>query len=281
MAEQKPIISIDHVSMRFNLSKEKHESLKEYFVALLHGGVRFDEFFALSDVSFDIMPGDFYGLIGLNGSGKSTLSKVISGHPAYRVDSGSVTLNGKDLLSLDASARANEGFFVSMQYPIEIPGVLNVEFLRMAVDSKRAYLGQKKISDAEFSDKLNASMKLLEMDERYRERGLNDGFSGGEKKRNEIFQMAMLEPKLAILDETDSGLDVDAMRIVADGVNKMHTAETSAIVITHYERLLDMIKPDVVHVLYKGRIVKTAGPELAKEIEQRGYDWIKAELEEE
>ena len=228
----------------------------------------------LNGVDLEVKPGEIHAIMGVNGSGKSTLSKVISGHPAYRVDSGSVTLNGKDLLSLDASARANEGFFVSMQYPIEIPGVLNIEFLRMAVDSKRAYLGQGKISDAEFTDRLNASMKLLEMDERYRERGLNDGFSGGEKKRNEILQMAMLEPAVSFLDETDSGLDIDALRIVANGINHIMNPSRSVILVTHYERLLDYVKPNFVHVLAKGKIILSGGPELAKKLEKEGYEWI-------
>src|SRR5574344_1916212 len=228
----------------------------------------------LKGIDLEVKPGEIHAIMGVNGSGKSTLSKVISGHPAYRVDGGSVTLNGKELLSLDASARANEGFFVSMQYPIEIPGVLNIEFLRMAVDSKRAYLGQEKISDAEFTDKLNASMKLLEMDERYRERVLNDGFSGGEKKRNEILQMAMLEPAVAFLDETDSELDNDALRIVANGIKHIMHPPRSGILVTHYERLPDYVKPDFVHVLAKGKIILTGGPELAKKLEKEGYEWI-------
>ena len=214
----------------------------------------------LRGINLTINDGEIHAIMGPNGSGKSTLSAVLTGNPLYEVTEGEAWFNGKNILEMKPEDRAHEGLFLSFQYPVEIPGVSMTNFLKAAVNEKR---------------------KIVELDSKFTRRSVNEGFSGGEKKRNEIFQMAMLEPKLAILDETDSGLDVDAMRIVADGVNKMHTPETSAIVITHYERLLDMIKPDVVHVLYKGRIVKTAGPELAKEIEQRGYDWIKAELEEE
>lgn len=231
----------------------------------------------LKGINLDVKPGEIHAIMGVNGSGKSTLAKVVSGHPAYKVDSGSVMLDGKDFLALDPSERANEGFFVSMQYPIEIPGVSNVEFLRMAVDSKRAYLKQEKISDEEFQKRLDLSMELLEMDERYRVRGLNDGFSGGEKKRNEILQMAMLLPKVSFLDETDSGLDIDALRIVSNGINHIMDNTRSVILVTHYERLLDYVKPNFVHVLQKGRIVLTGGPELAKKLEKEGYDWIREE----
>jgi Fe-S cluster assembly ATP-binding protein len=228
----------------------------------------------LKGINLEVKPGEIHAIMGLNGSGKSTLSKVISGHPAYRVDSGSVTLHGKDLLSMDVNARANEGFFISMQYPIEIPGVPNVDFLRMAMDSKRAYLSQEKISDSDFQNLLNFNMKLLEMDERYRERGLNDGFSGGEKKRNEILQMAMLQPAISFLDETDSGLDIDALRIVANGINHIMNPSRAIILVTHYQRLLDYVKPHFVHVLHRGKIVLSGGPELALKLEEQGYDWI-------
>jgi len=231
----------------------------------------------LKGINLEVKPGEIHAIMGLNGSGKSTLSKVISGHPAYHVDEGSVFLNGKDLLSMDVSARANEGFFISMQYPIEIPGVPNVEFLRMAMDSQRAYRKEPKISDEEFQTRLNSSMKLLEMDERYRERGLNDGFSGGEKKRNEILQMAMLEPRISFLDETDSGLDIDALRIVANGINHIMNASRAVILVTHYQRLLDYVKPHFVHVLHRGKIVLSGGPELALKLEELGYDWITEE----
>lgn len=216
--------------------------------------------------------------MGPNGSGKSTLSNVLVGHPAYEVTKGSVTFDGKDLLAMSAEDRSHEGLFLSFQYPVEIPGVSMVNFMRAAVNEKRKYEGLAPLTASEFLKLMREKRAVVELDNKLANRSVNEGFSGGEKKRNEIFQMAMLEPKLSILDETDSGLDIDALRIVAEGVNKLKTPETSCIVITHYQRLLDYIKPDIVHVLYKGRIVKTAGPELALELEKRGYDWIKAEL---
>ena len=243
----------------------------------LHASIEGKEI--LKGVNLTVRPGEVHAIMGPNGSGKSTLSSVLTGNPAYTVTGGSVEFYGKDLLALPPENRSHEGLFLSFQYPVEIPGVSMVNFMRAALNAKRKYFGQEPLSASEFLKLMREKRAIVELDNKLASRSVNEGFSGGEKKRNEIFQMAMLEPKLSILDETDSGLDVDAMRIVADGVNKMHTPETSAIVITHYERLLDMIKPNVVHVLYKGRIVKTAGPELAKEIEQRGYDWIKAEVE--
>ena len=234
----------------------------------------------LRGINLTINDGEIHAIMGPNGSGKSTLSAVLTGNPLYEVTGGEAWFNGKNILEMKPEDRAHEGLFLSFQYPVEIPGVSMTNFLKAAVNEKRKYQGLPELKAGEFLKLMNEKRKIVELDSKFTRRSVNEGFSGGEKKRNEIFQMAMLEPKLAILDETDSGLDVDAMRIVADGVNKMHTPETSAIVITHYERLLDMIKPAVVHVLYKGRIVKTAGPELAKEIEQRGYDWIKAEVEE-
>ena len=206
---------------------------------------------------------------------KSTLSAVLTGNPLYTVTDGSAVFNGKDLLEMGPDERANEGIFLSFQYPVEIPGVSMTNFMKAAVNAKRKYQGLDPLKAADFMKLMREKRDLVGLDSKLSHRSVNEGFSGGEKKRNEIFQMAMLQPKLSILDETDSGLDVDAMRIVAEGVNKMHTAETSTIVITHYDRLLDMIKPSVVHILYKGRIVKTGGPELAREIEKRGYDWIK------
>lgn len=235
----------------------------------------------LRGLDLTINDGETHAIMGPNGAGKSTLSAVLVGNPLYEVTAGEAIFNGKDLLKMKPEDRAHEGLFLSFQYPVEIPGVSMTNFLRAAIAEKRKYEGKEPLSAGDFLKLMREKRKLVELDSKLANRSVNEGFSGGEKKRNEIFQMAMLEPKLSILDETDSGLDVDAMRIVAEGVNKMHTAETSTIVITHYERLLDMIRPDVVHVLYKGRIVKTAGPELAKEIEQRGYDWIKAEIGEE
>ena len=232
----------------------------------------------LKGINLTVKTGEVHALMGPNGSGKSTLSNVLVGHPAYEVTKGSVTFNGKDLLALSPEDRSHEGLFLSFQYPVEIPGVSMVNFMRTAVNEKRKYLGLEPLSASEFLKLMREKRAVVELDNKLANRSVNEGFSGGEKKRNEIFQMAMLEPKLSILDETDSGLDIDALRIVAEGVNKLKTPETSCIVITHYQRLLDYIKPDIVHVLYKGRIVKTAGPELALELEERGYDWIKAEL---
>ncbi len=232
----------------------------------------------LKGINLTVKTGEVHAIMGPNGSGKSTLSNVLVGHPAYEVTKGSVTFNGKDLLALSPEDRSHEGLFLSFQYPVEIPGVSMVNFMRTAVNEKRKYLGLEPLSASEFLKLMREKRAVVELDNKLANRSVNEGFSGGEKKRNEIFQMAMLEPKLSILDETDSGLDIDALRIVAEGVNKLKTPETSCIVITHYQRLLDYIKPDIVHVLYKGRIVKTAGPELALELEERGYDWIKTEL---
>ena len=217
--------------------------------------------------------------MGPNGSGKSTLSAVLTGHPAYTVTAGTVTLDGRDLLALSPEDRAHEGLFLSFQYPVEIPGVSMVNFMRAALNEKRKYHGQEPLNAAQFLKLMREKRAIVELDNKLASRAVNEGFSGGEKKRNEIFQMAMLEPRLAILDETDSGLDIDALRVVARGVNKLKSEENATIVITHYQRLLDYIKPDVVHVLYKGRIVRTGGPELALELEDRGYDWIKDEFE--
>lgn len=233
----------------------------------------------LRGINLVIKDGETHAIMGPNGSGKSTLSAVLVGNPLYEVTEGEVWFNGKNLLEMKPEERAHEGLFLSFQYPVEIPGVSMTNFMRAAINEKRKFQGLDPLNAAEFIKLMREKRKIVELDSKLSNRSVNEGFSGGEKKRNEIFQMAMLEPKLAILDETDSGLDVDAMRIVAEGVNKLRTTENSRIVITHYERLLDMIKPDVVHVLYQGKIVKTAGPELAKEIEVRGYDWIKAEAD--
>ena len=233
----------------------------------------------LKGIDLVVGDGEIHAIMGPNGSGKSTLSAVLTGNPLYTVTAGEAGFNGKDLLAMKPEERACEGLFLSFQYPVEIPGVSMTNFMRAAVNAKRAYQGLEPLNAADFIKLMREKRKVVALDNKLSQRSVNEGFSGGEKKRNEIFQMAMLEPKLSILDETDSGLDVDAMRIVAEGVNQLQTPETAAIVITHYERLLDMIKPNVIHVLYQGRIVKTAGPELAKEIEQKGYDWIKAEAE--
>ena len=232
----------------------------------------------LKGINLTIKDGETHAIMGPNGSGKSTLSAVLVGNPMFEVTDGTAVFNGKDLLEMKPEDRANEGIFLSFQYPVEIPGVSMTNFMRTAINEKRKYQGLEPMSAADFIKLMKEKRQIVELDAKLSQRSVNEGFSGGEKKRNEIFQMAMLEPKLSILDETDSGLDVDALRIVAEGVNKSKSPSTSTIVITHYDRLLDIIRPDVIHVLYKGRIVKTAGPELAKEIEARGYDWIKEEV---
>jgi len=231
----------------------------------------------LKGVSISVKPGEIHAIMGPNGSGKSTFSKVAAGHPDYEVTGGSISLDGKDLLDMDPQERALAGLFIGFQYPVEIPGVNNAEFLRMALNAKRKAEGLQDIGDTEFETLLHDKMALLEMEDKYRLRGLNDGFSGGEKKRNEILQLAMLNPRLAILDETDSGLDIDALRIVANGINRVMDKNKAVVLITHYQRLLDFVKPDFVHVLRHGKILKSGGPELALELEEKGYDWIPAE----
>ena len=232
----------------------------------------------LKGINLTIGDGEVHAIMGPNGSGKSTLSAVLVGNPLYEVTEGEAWYNGKNLLEMKPEDRAHEGLFLSFQYPVEIPGVSMTNFMKAAINEKRKYQGLEPLTAGEFIKLMKAKREIVQLDSKLANRSVNEGFSGGEKKRNEIFQMAMLEPTLSILDEPDSGLDVDAMRIVAEGVNKLHTEKTSTIVITHYERLLDMIKPSVIHVLWNGKIVKTAGPELAKEIETRGYDWIKQEV---
>ena len=232
----------------------------------------------LKGINLQVREGEIHAIMGPNGSGKSTLSAVLAGHPAYKVTSGSVSFNGKDLLSMLPEQRSCEGLFLSFQYPVEIPGVSMVNFMRAAVNEHRKFKGEEPLSAGAFLKLMRDKKEIVELDNKLANRSVNEGFSGGEKKRNEIFQMAMLQPRLAILDETDSGLDIDALKVVAHGVNQLKTPENAAIVITHYQRLLDYIVPDVVHVLYKGRIVKTAGRGLALELEEKGYDWIKQEV---
>ncbi len=234
----------------------------------------------LKGVNLTIGDGEIHALMGPNGSGKSTLSNVIVGNPQYTVTAGEIVFNGKDLLSMKPENRSHEGIFMSFQQPVEIPGVSMVNFLRAALDAKRKYWGEEPLNSAEFLKMMREKRKLVEMDASLTKRSVNEGFSGGEKKRNEIFQMAMLEPKLAILDETDSGLDVDALRIVADGFRTLRNAEMSAIVITHYQKMLDYLQPNVIHVMMNGRVVRTGGPELADRIEQEGFDWLKEETKE-
>ena len=233
----------------------------------------------LKGINLTVKPGEVHAIMGPNGSGKSTLASVLAGNPAFTVTGGTVTFYGKDLLAMSPEDRSHEGLFLSFQYPVEIPGVSMVNFMRAAINEKRKYYGQEPLSASDFLKLMREKRAIVELDNKLASRSVNEGFSGGEKKRNEIFQMAMLEPRLSILDETDSGLDIDALRTVAGGVNKLKTDNNATIVITHYQRLLDYIKPDLVHVLYKGRIVKTGGPELALVLEDKGYDWIKQEFD--
>lgn len=241
---------------------------------------RIEEKEILKGINLAIKPGEIHAIMGPNGSGKSTLASVLAGRADYEVTGGSALFLGKDLLGLSPEERAREGLFLAFQYPVEIPGVSTTNFIKSAVNEKRKYLGQEPLDAAQFLRTMKERMKLVEIDQSLLSRSLNEGFSGGEKKRNEIFQMAMLEPKLAILDETDSGLDIDALRIVANGVNQLRTKYNAFLIVTHYQRLLDYIVPDFVHVLYNGRIVKSGTKELAFELEEKGYDFIKAEVNE-
>jgi len=231
----------------------------------------------LRGVSLSVKRGEVHAIMGPNGSGKSTLAKVLAGHPSYDVTGGEVLFDGKNLLELEPDERAREGVFLAFQYPVEIPGVSNAQFLRLAYNEKRKHLGEEELDPLEFKDLLAERAKIVEMDAGLMSRSVNEGFSGGEKKRNEILQMAVLEPKLAVLDETDSGLDIDALRIVSEGVNKLRNSDNAIILVTHYQRLLNYIVPDHVHVLYKGRIVRSGGKELALALEEKGYDWLKDE----
>lgn len=238
---------------------------------------RVEEKEILRGINLEIGPGEVHAIMGPNGSGKSTLSSVIAGREDYEVTGGAIDFEGEDLLDLDPEERAHKGIFLSFQYPVEIPGVTVSNFIKTAINESRKGRGEEAMEAREMLAKMREKTALLEMDKSYLSRSLNEGFSGGEKKRNEIFQMAMLEPKLAILDETDSGLDIDALRIVANGVNKLRSEDNAVVVITHYQRLLDYIEPDFVHVLYNGKIVKSGDKNLALELEAKGYDWIKAE----
>ena len=241
---------------------------------------RIEEKEILKGINLDIKPGEIHAIMGPNGSGKSTLASVLAGRADYEVTAGSVDFLGKDLLDMSPEDRAKEGLFLAFQYPVEIPGVSTTNFIKSAVNEKRKYNNQEPLDAAQFLRIMKEKMKLVEIDQSLLSRSLNEGFSGGEKKRNEIFQMAMLEPKLAILDETDSGLDIDALRIVANGVNTLRSKDNAFLIVTHYQRLLDYIVPDFVHVLYNGRIVKSGTKELAFELEEKGYDFIKAEVNE-
>lgn len=233
----------------------------------------------LKGINLEVKPGEVHAIMGPNGSGKSTLASVLAGREDYEITGGSVTFMGNDLLDMAPEERAREGIFLAFQYPVEIPGVSTTNFLKTAVNEVRKHRGQDPLDAVNFLKLMKEKMKLVEIDQALLSRSLNEGFSGGEKKRNEVFQMAMLEPRLAVLDETDSGLDIDALRIVANGVNQLKNKDNATIVVTHYQRLLDYIVPDFVHVLYNGRIVKSGSKELALELEEKGYDWVKAEAD--
>jgi len=230
----------------------------------------------LKGLNLQINTGEVHAIMGPNGSGKSTLAKVLAGHPSYEITKGEVIYEGKNLLELEPDERAREGIFMAFQYPVEVPGVSNSQFLRLAYNEKMKHLGEEELDPLEFNDYLKEKAKVVDMNSEFFKRSVNVGFSGGEKKRNEILQMAVLQPKLALLDETDSGLDIDALRIVAEGVNKLRSEDNAIILVTHYQRLLNYIEPDFVHVLAGGKIVKEGGKELALELEEKGYDWVKA-----
>ena len=241
----------------------------------LHASVEGNEI--LKGISLSIKKGEIHAVMGPNGSGKSTLAKILSGHSSYEATGGEILFEGKNLFDMDAEERSLSGIFMGFQYPVEVPGVNNAEFLRMAFNARRVCAGEEEMDPLDFDELLSEKMKMLKMENKYKERSLNDGFSGGEKKKNEILQMAILEPKLAILDETDSGLDIDALRIVAEGVNSLRNENNALILITHYQRLLDYIKPDFVHVINEGLIVKSGDKTLAHELESQGYDWVTTE----
>ncbi|MGH9897701.1 MAG: Fe-S cluster assembly ATPase SufC [Pyrinomonadaceae bacterium] len=233
----------------------------------------------LRGIDLKVQKGEVHAVMGPNGSGKSTLSKVLTGHPAYKVTAGEVIYEGENLLEMDPDERARAGVFLAFQYPVEVPGVSNAQFLRLAYNVKQKHIGGEELDPLEFKDLLTERAKIVDMDASFMSRSVNEGFSGGEKKRNEILQMAVLDPKLAILDETDSGLDIDALRVVAEGVNKLRSRDKAIILVTHYQRILNYIIPDFVHVLYRGKFVRSGGKELALELEERGYDWLKESAE--
>lgn len=269
------LLKIQSVKYNLIMSENKHSDI---LLEVKNLKANIGEKEILKGINLTIRPGEVHAIMGPNGSGKSTFSSVLAGNPAFTITSGTVDFHGINLLELSPENRSHEGLFLSFQYPVEIPGVSMVNFMRAAINAKRKYFNEEPLGASEFLKLMRKKREVVELDNKLASRSVNEGFSGGEKKRNEIFQMAMLEPRLSILDETDSGLDIDALRIVASGVNKLKTEKNATIVITHYQRLLDYIKPDFVHILYKGRIVKTGGPELAFELEEKGYDWIKAEL---
>ena len=245
----------------------------------LHASVEDTEI--LRGIDLKVNPGEIHAIMGPNGSGKSTLAQIMAGHEDYEVTAGEVTYEGKDLLELDPDERAREGIFMAFQYPVEIPGVNTAYFLRTGLNAIRKHRGEEEMDAMDFLSLIREKLKLVEMDESFLKRSVNEGFSGGEKKRHEILQLAVLEPRLAILDETDSGLDIDALKIVANGVNKLHSPDKSVIVVTHYQRLLNYIVPDFVHVMVKGRFLKSGGKELAIELDEKGYDWVKQDAESE
>ena len=261
------------------MTEQKNEKLKGNKMLLeiknLHANVEETEI--LKGINLKVNAGEVHAIMGPNGSGKSTLASVLAGREEYEVTAGEVLYNGKNLLELSPEDRAREGVFLAFQYPVEIPGVSNTNLLKTAVNEIRKYKGEEELDSMDFLSLLKEKSKLVELDQQFLSRSVNEGFSGGEKKRNEIFQMAVLNPKLAILDETDSGLDIDALRIVANGVNKLKAKDNATILVTHYQRLLDYIIPDFVHVLYKGKIVKSGGKDLALELEEKGYDWVKSD----
>ena len=230
----------------------------------------------LKGLNLQVNKGEVHAIMGPNGSGKSTLSKVVAGHPSYEVTKGEIIYECKDLLEMDPDERARDGIFMAFQYPVEVPGVSNSQFMRLAYNEKMKHIGDEELDPLEFNDLLKEKAKIVEMDPSFFKRSVNEGFSGGEKKRNEILQMAVLDPKLSLLDETDSGLDIDALRVVANGVNQLKSEDNAVVLVTHYQRLLDYIVPDFVHVLAGGKIVKEGGKELALELEEKGYDWVKA-----